>query len=211
VPFSYPILLDVTERPIAIVGGGAVARRKAAGLLAAGAKRVRVIAPKFHPEMPADVERIAEPYDPRHIEGASLVFAATDDPAVNERVVADAHAHGALVNRADAGDASDGDFSVAAVHRTDAGLLLGVWASGNPALAAFLRDRLAKAVDPAWLDLARAMAELRPRVLASKLPPATRAEALRAAASDEGVEAVRRGGTQGLWRWLVERFERLES
>src|SRR4051794_37590699 len=39
-PHTYPLLLDVTDRSIVIVGGGAVAVRKAEGLLAAGATRV---------------------------------------------------------------------------------------------------------------------------------------------------------------------------
>ncbi len=63
---GYPILLDVADRRIVIVGGGAVAARKAAGLLAAGARRVRVISPKFDATMPQGIERIVGEFAPKN-------------------------------------------------------------------------------------------------------------------------------------------------
>ena len=115
VAHAYPLLLDVTDRPIVIVGGGEVAVRKAEGLLAAGAKRVRVIAKKFHELMPREIEQIEEQYRPEHLKGAQLVFAATDDPAVNEAIVRDAHELGLLVCRADV-DEHAGDFTTPAMR-----------------------------------------------------------------------------------------------
>src|SRR4051794_24057378 len=103
VPHAYPLMLDVTGRLVVIVGGGAVAVRKVDGLLAAGATRVRVVSPVFHAEMPLDdsrVERVAAAYESRHLDGAALVFAATDLPEVNAAVVRDARSRGILVNRA---------------------------------------------------------------------------------------------------------------
>src|SRR3954467_4702123 len=75
--FAYPLMLDVTDRPVVIVGGGAVAVRKARGLLNAGATRVTIVASEFHADLPSGVHRMAERYEPRHLEGAELVFAAT--------------------------------------------------------------------------------------------------------------------------------------
>src|SRR5438874_11292581 len=46
---AYPLMLDLRDRLVVIVGGGAVAARKARGLLDAGATRVRVISPTFTP------------------------------------------------------------------------------------------------------------------------------------------------------------------
>ena len=51
---AYPLMLDVTDRLVVVVGGGAVAARKVAGLLAAGARRVRVVAPRLHPDLEAN-------------------------------------------------------------------------------------------------------------------------------------------------------------
>src|SRR6478609_7363439 len=99
-PHTYPLMLDVSDRLIVIVGGGAVAARKAAGLIECGATRIRCVSPTFEPKMPPGVERIDGRYGPHHLDGAGLVFAATDDPAVNAAVVRDARNRGILVNRA---------------------------------------------------------------------------------------------------------------
>ena len=42
--FGYPVMLDLTGADVLVVGGGAVAARKVAGLVEAGA-RVTVVAP----------------------------------------------------------------------------------------------------------------------------------------------------------------------
>src|SRR5215213_10147985 len=113
-PHAYPLMLDVTERPVLIVGGGAVAARKAAGLIECGATRIRCVAPEFDPAMPEGVDRVRGTYEPRHLDGAGLVFAATDDRAVNAAVVRDARSLGVLVNRADADDDAPGDSATPA-------------------------------------------------------------------------------------------------
>src|SRR5689334_8021130 len=154
---AYPILLDVTDRLAVIVGGGQVAVRKAKGLIAAGATRVRMVAPALPTDLPDGVERVAEPYRADHLGGAALVFAATDDAVVNDAVVRDARAIGALVNRADATeDETGGDFSVPAVHRAGP-VTLAVATEGAPALAALVRDHFAERFDEAWRQMAEAM------------------------------------------------------
>src|SRR5689334_10910631 len=124
-------MLDMTDRTAVIVGGGTVAARKARGLLEAGAK-VRCVSPVFSPEIPGNVERIAEGYASRHLDGAFLVFAATDNREVNNAVVRDAQARGLLVNRADAEEGRPGNFVVPASHR--AGNLVLSVSGGSPAL-----------------------------------------------------------------------------
>src|SRR5437879_11657828 len=107
-------MLDVTNRLVVIIGGGGVSARKAKGLLDAGATRVRVVSPTFHKDVPAAVERIAERYEARHLEGARLAFAATDSAETNDAVVADARRLGILVCRADVDEGEPGDFSTPA-------------------------------------------------------------------------------------------------
>src|SRR5580698_5560697 len=99
---GYPILLDLSHRPVVIVGGGAVASRKAAGVLAAGARDVRAVAPKFVRDFPGELKKINEDFAPGHLDGAGLVFAATDSQGVNDTVVAEAQKRNILVGRADA-------------------------------------------------------------------------------------------------------------
>lgn len=204
--FNYPLLLDVSQRPIVIIGGGAVAARKIRGLLDAGASNITVVAPSFDPDIPDSIHRVTARYVPQHLDGASLVFAATDDPAINARVVADAHSRGLLVNRADSDDDSPGDFSTPAMLR-DNDLLITVSAGGSPALAASLRDHLRSTLSPRWSKMVAAMKQLRPRILASGAPIEVRRAAFRDLASDHAIDLLDHQGEQALWNWLAQRHK----
>ncbi|MFQ9180728.1 MAG: bifunctional precorrin-2 dehydrogenase/sirohydrochlorin ferrochelatase [Eggerthella lenta] len=101
----YPVFLDVRGRTALVVGGGAVAERKAAGLARAGAC-VRVVAPTVTAGLEAqardglvDLRRRA--FRENDVEGVFLVYAATDDAAVNEAVYAEAEARGVPANVVD--------------------------------------------------------------------------------------------------------------
>lgn len=98
----YPVFLDLRGRPVLVVGAGKVALRKVRGLLEAGA-RVSVVAPRWEPEferLPVALARRA--FEPADLDGAFLVFTATDDRGVNRSVAALAKVRGIPVNVADA-------------------------------------------------------------------------------------------------------------
>lgn len=202
-------MLNVGERLAVIVGGGAVGTRKAKGLLASGAMRVRVVSPAFHAEMPAQVQRVTEAYRSDHLADAFLVFAATDSPQVNDAVVRDAHKIGALVCRADGDEDSVGDFATPAMLRKGP-LLVTVSSGGSPAFSAMVRDCLSNAIDPRWIMLAQAMQDLRPTIRQTLAPP-RRKEAFRALCSDEALAEVSRGGVDALRNWLAQRFTELND
>ncbi len=197
----YPLMLDVTERLVVIIGGGAVAVRKAKGLIAAGATRVRCVAPIFHADLPTQVERIPADYEPHHLHGATLVFAATDSPQVNEQVVRDARQRGALVNRADVDEDDPCDFTTPALWREGA-VTITVSAGGSPALAAAIRDHLAANLDPLHLRMARAMQSLRPLVRRSPMSPMQRREFWRQLAGPDAVNILAQRGENGLLDWI---------
>lgn len=169
---SYPIVLtDLAGARCVVVGSGAVAERKVAGLLEAGA-RPTVISPTLTATLAAwheagRIAHVARPYAEGDLDGVSLAFAATDDPAVNGRVAADARLLGALVNVAD--DPAAGSFhTVGAVRRGD--LLLTVSTGGqSPAFAAYLRAELAERYGPEYAGVLAAAAGAR------RLPAAARA------------------------------------
>ncbi len=101
----YPVMLDLNERDVLVVGGGGVALRKVQGLLDDGA-RVKVIAEDPVDElrdlaargkMALDVRR----YEAGEVCSYALVFAATDDREVNRRVFDDGSKAGIWVNVAD--------------------------------------------------------------------------------------------------------------
>lgn len=159
----YPVFLDLRGRRCLVVGGGAVAGRKVQGLLAAGA-RVRVVAPALGEGLRAQAEaseiEVAERgFEPSDLDGTALAFVATSDPAVNRRVVDEARARGVWVNAAETPEA--GDFHVPAVVRRGAVAVAVSSAGAAPALAAWVRDRLAADL-PAGLEaLARVLGALR--------------------------------------------------
>lgn len=148
----YPVGLVVEGRPCLVVGGGRVAARKIAGLLACGAA-VTVVAPEVHEAVSAlaeagtiaaigDVPLRVElrPYRPDDVRGAALVLAATGDPAVDAAVHRDATAAGVWVNVAD--DAGHCSFVLPAVGRDGTVTVTISTGGASPALATWLRDRV---------------------------------------------------------------------
>ena len=130
-----------------VVGGGAVAARKVAGLVAAGAAVTVVgpdvradIVPKHLTGEHVTVER--RPYRPGEVEGYWLVVTCTDDPAVQQQVFDDGERLGVWVNAAD--DPERCSFILPAVARRGP-VVVSVSTSGtSPALAQVLRDRFAE-------------------------------------------------------------------
>ena len=86
-----PVSLLTQGKPCLVVGGGRIAFRKVGHLLDAGA-RVTVVSPDVADEMGTlrDAGRIhhaARPFEPDDLEGVFLVFAATNDSAVNHAIL----------------------------------------------------------------------------------------------------------------------------
>ena len=137
---QYPVNLVVDGRPCLVVGGGAVARRKADGLLECGAA-VTVVAPEVDPELAARPVRVERrPYRRGEASGYRLVIAATGDPQVNQAVFDDAEAAGVWVNAAD--DPLRCSFTLPSVARRGP-LQVAVSTGGqSPAMAAWLRRRI---------------------------------------------------------------------
>ncbi|MDX1556703.1 MAG: NAD(P)-dependent oxidoreductase, partial [Xanthomonadales bacterium] len=101
----FPIFMDIEARPVLVVGGGAVAARKVRALLKAGAA-VSVIARALGDELSAraedgEIDWAGTSFSHRSVEGFWLVFAATDDPAVNQAVFDAGEASGVPVNTVD--------------------------------------------------------------------------------------------------------------
>jgi precorrin-2 dehydrogenase/sirohydrochlorin ferrochelatase len=192
-PPFYPVLLDLRGVPCLVVGGGAVACRKVAGLHEAGA-RVTVIAPAVG-TVPAGVTVHRRGYAPGDVAGARLVFAATDDPAVNARVAADARAAGAWVNVADNPDA--GDLVLPAVT-TRGALRIAVSTGGaSPALARRIREALDAAYGAEYGELVQLLWRLRrdwePRAMAGGVPGPRRRRAWEAVLDLPLLDTLRAG------------------
>jgi siroheme synthase-like protein len=143
-PPLYPVSLDVCGRSSLVVGGGKVAARKARSLLECGAA-VTVITPTLSREMeelvPALHTLVRRAYMTGDASAFLLVVTATGIPEVDGAVYADAEAAGVWANSAD--DMAHSSFILPAVHR-DGPVTVAVSTGGlSPALASWLRTRLA--------------------------------------------------------------------
>jgi len=167
-----PIFIQLRGSPAVVVGGGSVALRKVDLLLKAGA-RVTVIAPKLHEELRALASRgqldyVALEFHPHHLDGTSLVIAATDSRDVNRAVSSAAQARRLPVNVVDDPELSTFIFP-AIVDRSP--VIVAVGSSGNsPVLARRVRQQI-EALLPARLGaLARFVGDRRKDVQKALTP-----------------------------------------
>lgn len=140
---AYPAGLRLAGRRVVMVGAGTVARRRLPGLVDAKAD-VLVVAPEATPSVEAmaddgELRWERRGYRAEDLDGAWYVIAATDDPAVNAAVEADAEARRIFCVRSD--DASHASAWTPASGRHD-GLQIAVLAGGDPRRAAAVRDRV---------------------------------------------------------------------
>jgi siroheme synthase-like protein len=153
----FPAFLKLHNRPVLVVGGGAIASSKIPGLLEAGA-RVTVVAPKVNPDLAErardlQLDWLRKPFEAVDLNGKFLVVAATSLQNVNESVFREADARHILCNAVD--DIDNCHFYYGAVvQRGD--LQIAVSTNGkSPALAQRLRKELEQQFCPeyaAWLD-----------------------------------------------------------
>ncbi|HUN25783.1 MAG TPA: siroheme synthase CysG [Steroidobacteraceae bacterium] len=168
-----PIFLRVRGARAVVVGGGPVAARKAELLLRCGAE-VRLIAPQLTQstlELIAGargcVKHEAASFEPRHLEGAALVVAATDAPEVNAAVAESARARAIPVNVVD--DAEHSTFIFPAiVDRAPVVVAIGSQGAA-PVLARRLRAQL-EALLPARLGALARFAAARRAAVRQALP-----------------------------------------
>ena len=137
----YPVGLRLLGRRVVVVGGGQVAHRRVAGLLEAGA-RVTVVSPAVTPALealvePGSVTWVQRGYAEGDLAGAWYAVAATDDPAVNAAVAAEAERTHTWCARAD--DRAASSVWTPAVGRQD-DLVVGIHGGGDPQRAIGVRD-----------------------------------------------------------------------
>lgn len=190
---SYPVSLSVEGRDCLVVGGGRVAARKATELAHCGAN-VSVVAPATVPELRAHPGvRVEErPYRPGDVRERWLVVAATDDRAVNRAVAADAEAAGVWVNAVD--DPEVCSFTAPALLRQGPVVVAVSTGGRSPAMAGWLRDRLAEMVGPEMGVAAELLAEARAARRAGGL--STTGVDWRRVLNSDMLELVRAGETE---------------
>ncbi|SDL62389.1 uroporphyrin-III C-methyltransferase / precorrin-2 dehydrogenase / sirohydrochlorin ferrochelatase [Glycomyces sambucus] len=152
----YEVGLRLRGKAVLVVGGGTIAGRRVPRLIDAGA-RVLVVAPEVTTtlsDLAAAGELQWERREWRTGDGddAWFVLAATDDPAVNAAVAAEAESRRTWCVRSDDAEASDAWTLARAAFD---GVSVAVSASGDPRRAAAVRDAVAAALRSGEIDAPR--------------------------------------------------------
>ena len=151
----YPVSLNVEEKKCVVVGGGNVAERKISRLIHNNCQ-ILIISPRLTDRLQAlvaegKVSWRCKDYESGDLEGAYLVFAATDNPTVQAVILDDARSAGVLINVADAPAACD--FHVPAVlNRGDLQITVSTHGK-SPAVAALVKQHLADCIGPEYAIL----------------------------------------------------------
>lgn len=142
----FPAALILEGRRCLVVGGGRVAVRKSAKLSDAGAV-LTVVAPEIKSQIKAlpSITPIERPFAPDDLDGAFLVFALTDDFALNRRIVELCREKEILCSAADS-NWPEGDLILPASFSED-GLTVSVSTSGRSCRRSrLLRESLSRHV-----------------------------------------------------------------
>ena len=200
----FPVFLELAGRRCVVVGGGVVAERRIAGLLAAGAA-ITVIAPTLTSALAALAAEGRLRHEPRgyragDLAGFDLAFAATDAGDVNGALAREGRARGVWVNAAD--DPVNCTFILPAlVRRGD--LTVAVSTGGtSPALARAVREDLERYLTADYATLAQVAAEARRELRAAGR--VADAEAWRRALGPEVRRLIVEGGREAAKRRVLE-------
>jgi precorrin-2 dehydrogenase / sirohydrochlorin ferrochelatase len=188
------MVLKLAGRPCLVVGAGAVAEGKIAGLLDAAAK-VRVVAPEATEQVKSwaaagQIEWLARSCEPSDLERMFLVVAATDSHELHENLHAEARLRGVLCNVVDVPELCD--FYYPAVAQRGA-LQIAVSTSGqSPALAQRLRKELEEQFGPEYEAWLQQLGEERAKLFAANMDPEERKRLLHDLASAEAFKSFLR-------------------
>ena len=201
----YPVFLQVTGRRCVVIGGGEVAQRKVASLIAAGA-RVTVVGPSLTAELAerarrGEIDHIERAYRAGDLAGALLAYAATDDEALHPTIAADAEAAGALLNVVDRPEWCT--FIVPSVARRGDLTVAVSTGGGSPALARRVREEIEDGLGPEYELALDILSRLRRHLRAQAMSSAERQRILSDLVASDLLERLRAADAAGVDRLLA--------
>ena len=200
-----PIFLDVTGRRCIVIGGGEIAARKVTSLLDAGAE-VSVISPTLVEALAAlardgRIIYMQRSYETDDMTGAALVYAATDDSELHQRLYVEARRHSIPINIADVPSLCT--FIVPATL-TRGSLQIAVSTEGaSPAMAKRIIARIERLFGPEYGLALEVMRAARHHLKATEPDLRMRASKLTALARSRIPEYLRKGNLDALDRKLL--------
>ena len=202
----YPISLELSNRSCLVIGGGAVAERKAETLLDVGAL-VTVISPKLTEQLSSwvgkgKIDHIAREYQDGDLDGYEIVFVATDNHDVNKAVAQEGRSRRVWVNAAD--DPENCDFILPSVlRRGDLTVAVGT-GGASPALSKAIREDLEGYITEDYTLLTRITGEVRRELMENSQAPS--ADAWRKALNNEFRHLIRKGREHDARDYLRDRL-----
>ena len=200
----YPVFLKLRGKRCLVVGGGRVAYRKILDLLDCGAD-ITAVAEEPIPECidiaaKGELTLLVRRFRPEDIEGAFLVFAATDDDSVNAEVSALARCKGILVNVVD--DPLKCDFFSGSVVKRGP-LRIAVSTGGSsPLIAQKIRGELEEQYSESYGDFIETAGEMRKDILASGCTEERKSLSLHWLAGEEAYTIFKNSGKETVWEEL---------
>ncbi len=156
----FPMFIELKDMRCLVVGGGAVALRKAEALSEFGAK-LTVIAPAVLPELRARLGAACQEreFQIEDLLDQELVVAATDDAALNHRIGVCCKEAGIPVNAVD--QIEDCSFLFPAYRKE--GEVVAAFVSGgqSPVVSQYLKAQIGEALTPLLGELAAFLGSLR--------------------------------------------------
>jgi precorrin-2 dehydrogenase / sirohydrochlorin ferrochelatase len=203
---SYPIMVHLNGKRVVVVGGGKVAERKVSSLLETGASII-VISPEVTERLKklASEEKIEwqqVEYSSGDIADAFMIFAATDDHVLNQRIRQEAGDH-QLVMMAD--DPEGSDFHVPASLQRGRMTIAVSTGGASPKLARHIREQLEQQFDSSYADYLDFLYQTRQKILREVEDPLLKNKLLTAIVSSEFLNSRDREGQ------FIELYEKLRA
>ncbi|MBW1800570.1 MAG: bifunctional precorrin-2 dehydrogenase/sirohydrochlorin ferrochelatase [Deltaproteobacteria bacterium] len=206
----YPIFLDLEGKKVVVVGGGAVAQRKILTLLEYGAV-VELVSRDLTPRLKQlitekKIRQIGREFEKKHLTGAFMVIAATDDAQLNREIGMRAREKGLLINAVD--QPEDCNFILPSVLKRGE-LVIAVSTSGrSPALAKKVRESLEKAFGSEYESLVHMMGRIRKEVLAQKRPTEDNTRIFKEIIASKILDAIKKKDVDQMARILGDILKR---
>lgn len=159
----YPLFADLHGRRCVVVGGGLVAQRKVTTLLRYGAD-ITLVSPQATKRLlgyarKGTIRYRARRFRPSDLNGAWLVYAATDEQRINEQVSRQATRRRIFTNVVDQKPLCS--FIAPAICRRGELVIAVSTGGGSPTIAKWLRRELQQEVSPEYARMLRLLKGLR--------------------------------------------------
>lgn len=209
----YPIYLNLKGKKCAVIGGGIVAQRKVKSLLNAGAK-VTVISPDLTDALQklalkGSVVHVKGEFSPQHLDGTTLVIAATNDAKVNSFVASAANKKRVPANVVDLPSLCD--FTVPSVVRRG-DLLISISTGGkSPALSKKIRLTIEREFGKEYALFLKLMNDLRKKAQSEIKSQRQRSILFNNLVNSDILELIKRGEKDKVQRRVAAIFERIKA